>query len=108
MGKPKQLTSAIIYARGVLAAVEKQLEACRAYAARRGLKVAAEVVEFKSASEHQAAGLAKLMQQVDALHPEVVIVADLSRLSRRLTDLTAVQQWLAERHVQLAALASLE
>ena len=38
-------------------------------------------------------------------HPDVVIVTDLSRLSRKVTELSALRQTLTERNVQITALA---
>jgi DNA invertase Pin-like site-specific DNA recombinase len=105
MNKTKKPTNAVIYARGVPEAIERQLQACRAYAAQQGLAVCAEVVESKSANAAQTSRFQKLMEQVNTHYPDVVIVTDLSRLSRKVTEFLALQQMLAERNVQITALA---
>ena len=105
MNETKKLTSAVIYARGIPEAVERQLQACRDYAAQQGLTVGAEVIEYTSANATQTSRLQKLIEQISTHHPNFVIVTDLSRLSRKFTELSALQQMLAERNVQITALA---
>lgn len=105
MNKTTKPTNAVIYARGISEAVERQLQACRDYAARQGLTVGAEVIEYKSAEETQPFRFQKLMEEINTHHPDVVIVTDLSRLSREVTELSELQQMLAERNVQITALA---
>lgn len=105
MNETKKPTNAVIYARGIPEAIERQLQACRDYATRQGLAVDAEVIEYKSVDATQLPRFQKLMEQVNALRPDVVIVTDLSRLSRKVTEFSALQQMLAERNVQITTLA---
>jgi len=101
MKKTQKWTRAIIYARGVPDATERQLQACREYAAKYGLTVAAEIAELKSALGVRVSPSAKLLEQVDAQHPDVVIVTDLDRLSRRFREVADVCRVLAERNVRI-------
>ena len=105
MNKKQKWTRAIIYARGVPEAIEGQLQACREFATKQGLTVGAEVAELKSATRGQATPSAKLLEQVDAQHSEVVIVTDLDRLSRRFREIEAVCRKLARRNVQIVTVA---
>lgn len=106
MNGNNQSTNAMIYARGMPEAVERQLHVCRDYAAKQGLAVDGEIVDFKSAGEIKSLQLKKLLEQVDEQHPDVVIVTDLSRLSRNIGELMAFQNRLAERNVQIVTVAS--
>ena len=106
MNGKNKLTRAIIYARGVPDAIERQLHACREYARKNGQTVAAEVTETKAVTRMCGLPFAKLMEQVDAHDPDVVIVTDLDRLSRRFGDLVDVSQKLAERHMRITSTAS--
>ena len=105
MNETTQATRAIIYARGVPEAIERQLNACREYATTCGFTVGAEVVEHKAASGAYAPHASKLLEQVDMHHPDVVIVTDLSRLSRKYSEFMALHQALTERHVNIVTLA---
>lgn len=105
MNNTTKATRAVIYARGVPEAIERQLNACREYATTHDLTVGAEVIENKAAIGAYAPQASKLLEQVDAHHPNVVIVTDLSRLSRKYSEFIALRQALTERHVDIVTLA---
>ena len=105
MNGTRKSTRAIVYARGVQEAIERQLLACREYASQQGLTIVAEVAEIKSAVEVQSSRTRQLFEQIGAHHPDVVLVTDLSRLSRKAAELSALRQALAECNVQIATLA---
>lgn len=105
MNKTKKEKRAVIYARGIPESIERQLQACRAYAAQQGLMVGAEVTELKSAAQGQATPFGKLLEQVDVQHSKVVVVTSLDRLSRRFSEVEKVWRELAKRHVQIVTVA---
>lgn len=106
MNRKNKLIRAIIYARGVPDAIERQLQTCREFATKNGLTVTAEVVETKAETRGRRSPFAKLIEEVDAHDPDVVIVTDLDRLSRCFGDIVDMLQKLAERHVRITSIAN--
>lgn len=84
--------------------LDKQTEDLKAYAKKHGYKKPI-VIEYKESaiklSEDERAGINDMKHYIEAGNVNAVFIWELSRLSRRATDLYLLRDYFSERHVQL-------
>ena len=79
----------------------KQLEACRKYAKGKGYQIVREFTDVCAGTELERPGMNELFQSIQTTKIRSLIVYDVDRLSRSVSDLTDIVMEMAEAGITI-------